>query len=49
MIEIAQEEVPYLVLTWDPNLQAYRTDTIAGVERGVSRRDGRSHLRADLV
>ena len=32
MIEIAQEQVAYLVLTWDPNLQAYRTDTLANVE-----------------
>jgi len=32
MIEIAQEEVAYLVLTWDPNLQAYRTDTIEQIE-----------------
>jgi peptide/nickel transport system substrate-binding protein len=32
MIEIAQEDVAYLVLTWDPNLQAYRTDTLANVE-----------------
>ncbi len=40
MIEIAQEEVPYLVLTWDPNLQAYRTDTIAGVERACPAETG---------
>ncbi len=32
MIEITQEDVAYLVLTWDPNLQAYRTDTLANVE-----------------
>jgi len=32
MNNILQEEVAYLVLTEDPNLQAYRTDRIAGVE-----------------
>ena len=33
MIEIAQEDVAYLVLTEDPQLQAYRTDRISDVER----------------
>jgi peptide/nickel transport system substrate-binding protein len=28
MVAIAQEELPYIVLTEDPNLQAYRTDRI---------------------
>ena len=32
MINIAQEDVVYVVLTDDPNLQAYRTDTIEGIE-----------------
>ncbi len=32
MNNILQEEVAYVVLTEDPNLQAYRTDRIAGVE-----------------
>ena len=33
MVEMAQEDVAYLVLTEDPELQAYRTDQVAGVER----------------
>ena len=33
MIEIAQEDVAYLVLTEDPQLQAYRTDRVSDVER----------------
>ena len=31
MVAIAQEELPYLVLTFDPLLQAYRSDRIANV------------------
>jgi peptide/nickel transport system substrate-binding protein len=31
MVAITQEELPYLVLTYDPILQAYRTDRIANV------------------
>ena len=31
MIAISQRDLPYLVLTQDPNLQAYRTDRIANV------------------
>jgi peptide/nickel transport system substrate-binding protein len=31
MVAIAQEEVPYIVLTEDPNLQAYRTDRLSDV------------------
>jgi peptide/nickel transport system substrate-binding protein len=33
MVAIAQEELPYLVLTYDPELQAYRTDRIAEIDR----------------
>lgn len=33
MVAITQEEVPYLVLSYDPNLQAYRTDSLADVKR----------------
>ena len=33
MVAIAQEELPYLVLSYDPILQAYRTDRIANVKR----------------
>ena len=32
MIAISQRDLPYLVLTYDPNLQAYRTDRLSGVE-----------------
>jgi peptide/nickel transport system substrate-binding protein len=32
MIDISQRDLPYLVLTVDPYLQAYRTDRLAGVE-----------------
>ncbi len=31
MVAITQEELPYLVLTYDPILQAYRTDRVANV------------------
>jgi peptide/nickel transport system substrate-binding protein len=33
MIAISQRDLPYLVLTQDPNLQAYRTDKIGNVQR----------------
>ncbi len=32
MVAITQEDLPYLVLTEDPNLQAYRTDRVSGVK-----------------
>ena len=32
MVALTQRDLPYLVLTEDPNLQAYRTDTVANVE-----------------
>jgi peptide/nickel transport system substrate-binding protein len=32
MVGMTQEDLPYIVLTEDPNLQAYRTDRVAGVE-----------------
>ena len=32
MVAITQEDLPYIVLTEDPNLQAYRTDRLGGVE-----------------
>ena len=32
MVALAQEDVAYLVLTEDPNLQAYRTDRVKGIE-----------------
>ena len=40
MIEISQRDLPYLVLTVDPYLQAYRTDRLAGVERSCPKPDG---------
>ena len=33
MVAITQRELPYLVLTYDPNLQAYRTDRISNVQQ----------------
>ena len=32
MVAITQEDLPYIVLTYDPNLQAYRTDRVSGIE-----------------
>ena len=32
MVDLTQRDLPYIVLTYDPNLQAYRTDTVANVE-----------------
>jgi peptide/nickel transport system substrate-binding protein len=32
MVALTQRDLPYLVLTYDPNLQAYRTDRVANVE-----------------
>ena len=32
MVALTQEELPYIVLTYDPNLHAYRTDKLANVE-----------------
>ena len=40
MIAISQRDLPYLVLTVDPYLQAYRTDRIAGVEQLCPKPDG---------
>lgn len=40
MIAISQRDLPYLVLTVDPILQAYRTDRIAGVEQSCPKPDG---------
>lgn len=33
MVAVTQEDVPYVVLTYDPNLQAYRTDRLGELER----------------
>jgi peptide/nickel transport system substrate-binding protein len=32
MVAITQRDLPYVVLTYDPNLQAYRTDRVENVE-----------------
>jgi peptide/nickel transport system substrate-binding protein len=32
MVALTQRDLPYLVITYDPSLQAYRTDRIANVE-----------------
>ena len=33
MVNLTQEDLPYIVLTEDPNLQAYRTDRLSNVEQ----------------
>jgi peptide/nickel transport system substrate-binding protein len=40
MVALTQDDVAYLVLTEDPNLQAYRTDRISGIEPTCPREDG---------
>jgi len=35
MVAITQRDLPYIVLTYDPNLQAYRTDAIANGDQRV--------------
>lgn len=40
MINRLQQDLPYIVLTEDPNLQAYRTDRIANVEPTCPSGDG---------
>ena len=40
MVDLTQRDLPYIVLTDDPNLQAYRTDTVANVEPACPRPDG---------
>ncbi len=32
MVALTQHDLPYLVITYDPNLEAYRTDRVANVE-----------------
>jgi peptide/nickel transport system substrate-binding protein len=44
MVALAQRDLPYLVLTEDPNLQAYRTDRVANVEQVCPRGD-----RGDII
>ena len=40
MVALTQRDLPYLVLTYDPNLQAYRTDRVANVEPVCPETDG---------
>ena len=47
MVAITQHDLPYLVLTYDPNLQAYRTDRIANVEPVCPADRRRPDLRPD--
>jgi len=40
MVAITQEDLPYIVLTEDPNLAAYRTDTLTNVDPACPADDG---------
>ena len=40
LVEISQQDLPYLVLTVDPFLQAYRTDRLSGVELSCPKPNG---------
>jgi peptide/nickel transport system substrate-binding protein len=40
LVEISQEDLPYLVLTVDPILQAYRTASLSGVELACPKPNG---------
>jgi peptide/nickel transport system substrate-binding protein len=40
MIALSQRDLPYIVLTVDPGLQAYRTDKLAGVQRSCPQPGG---------
>lgn len=40
MIALSQRDLPYIVLTVDPILQAYRTDKVSGVKRSCPEPDG---------
>jgi peptide/nickel transport system substrate-binding protein len=40
MIDISQRDLPYLVLTVDPILQAYRTDRLSGIQRSCPQPGG---------
>ena len=49
LVEISQEDLPYLVLTVDPYLQAYRTDALSGVELSCPKPNGDLVLRAGVL
>ena len=40
LVAISQRDLPYLVLTVDPTLQAYKTDKLGGVELACPKPDG---------
>jgi peptide/nickel transport system substrate-binding protein len=40
LVEISQQDLPYLVLTIDPYLQAYKTDRLSGVELSCPKPNG---------
>ncbi len=40
MVALIQRDVPYVVLTYDPQLQAYRDDALAGVELACPAEEG---------
>jgi peptide/nickel transport system substrate-binding protein len=40
LVEISQQDLPYLVLTVDPVLQAYRTDRLSGVQLSCPKPNG---------
>ena len=49
MVAITQRDLPYLVLTEDPELQAYRTDRIETIAPVCPDGDGRPVLRSGLL
>ena len=49
MVAILQDDLPYIVLTYDPNLEAYNSDALSNVERSVPGGDRRHALRAGLL
>ena len=49
MIAILQEDLPYIVLTEDPYLEAYNSDAVANVAAALPGRDRHSLLPAGLL
>ena len=49
MVALTQRDLPYLVLTYDPNLQAYRTDRLANVEPVCPEAGPATSLRPGLL
>ncbi len=48
MVAITQHDLPYLVLTYDPNLEAYRTDRVADV-KPVCPEDSTGDMMCDQI